>query len=111
MKPFQFNASSRSKISNLRNQLPRSFGEAHLRYAARPAVQSTWRGKSIFVESDPKQTPEASELAFFVSPRPCDHAPAPLRWELRDFGRGGSVRPDCRCHSQWRRARMVLAPR
>ena len=48
---------------------------------------------------------------LFVSLRSCDRTPAPLRWELRDFGRGGNVRPDCRCHSQWRRALMVLAPR
>jgi len=48
---------------------------------------------------------------FCISLPPCDHAPAPWRWELRDFGHGGNVQRDCRCHRQWSRALMVVAPR
>src|SRR6267142_3636599 len=61
--------------------------------------------------NDPKQTPRMSEPPLLVSLHSCDPAPVPLQWELRDFRRGGNVRPDYRCHSQWRQALMVVAPR
>src|ERR1700722_16985389 len=30
--------------------------------------------------------------------------------KLRDFGHGGNVRPDYRCHSQWRRDYSLIKP-
>ena len=53
---------------------------------------------------------ECGPLLFFVNLRTYDRALVPLRWELRDFGCDGNVRPDCRCHQQWRLELMVLAP-